>query len=70
MIFQARWTSLNPVYRVGWQITDRSRAHERLSRQAARARAIELLAAVRHTGASPTAWITTRHEFSGACGSA
>ncbi|HEX6933181.1 MAG TPA: ABC transporter ATP-binding protein [Streptosporangiaceae bacterium] len=46
MIFQDPMTSLNPVYRVGWQISEQIRAHERVSKQAARARAIELLAAV------------------------
>ena len=46
MIFQDPMTSLNPVYRVGWQIGEQIRAHERMSKQAARARAIELLAAV------------------------
>ena len=46
MIFQDPMTSLNPVYRVGWQIGEQIRAHERVSKQAARARAIELLAAV------------------------
>jgi peptide/nickel transport system ATP-binding protein len=46
MIFQDPMTSLNPVYRVGWQIVEQIRAHERISKQAARARAIELLAAV------------------------
>ncbi len=46
MIFQDPMTSLNPVYRVGWQISEQIRAHERVSRRAARARAIELLAAV------------------------
>ncbi|HEX9032882.1 MAG TPA: ABC transporter ATP-binding protein [Streptosporangiaceae bacterium] len=46
MIFQDPMTSLNPVYRVGWQIVEQIRAHEQVSRQAARARAIELLTAV------------------------
>jgi peptide/nickel transport system ATP-binding protein len=46
MIFQDPMTSMNPVYRVGWQIVEQIRAHERISKQAARARAIELLAAV------------------------
>jgi oligopeptide/dipeptide ABC transporter ATP-binding protein len=46
MIFQDPMTSLNPVYRVGWQIVEQIRAHERVSKQAARARAIELLSAV------------------------
>src|SRR5260370_3650473 len=46
MIFQDPMTSLNPVYRVGWQIEEQIRAHEKVSKQAARARAIELLGAV------------------------
>jgi peptide/nickel transport system ATP-binding protein len=46
MIFQDPMTSLNPVYRVGWQIAEQIRAHEQVSAQAARARAIELLTAV------------------------
>ena len=46
MIFQDPMTSLNPVYRVGWQIAEQIRAHENVSKQAARDRAIELLAAV------------------------
>jgi peptide/nickel transport system ATP-binding protein len=46
MIFQDPMTSLNPVYRVGWQIEEQVREHEKISRQAAHARAIELLTAV------------------------
>jgi len=46
MIFQDPMTSLNPVYRVGWQIAEQIQAHENISKQAARARATELLAAV------------------------
>jgi oligopeptide/dipeptide ABC transporter ATP-binding protein len=46
MIFQDPMTSLNPVYRVGWQIAEQIRAHKNVSKQAARDQAIELLAAV------------------------
>ena len=46
MIFQDPMTSLNPVYRVGWQIAEQVRAHEGISSQAARARAIALLTSV------------------------
>ena len=43
MIFQDPMTSLNPVYRVGWQIAEQLRAHERLTRADTRARVIELM---------------------------
>jgi peptide/nickel transport system ATP-binding protein len=46
MIFQDPMTSLNPVYRIGWQIAEQIRAHEPISKQAAHARAIELLTSV------------------------
>ena len=46
MIFQDPMTSLNPVYRIGWQIAEQIQAHEQISKRAARARAIELLTAV------------------------
>ena len=47
MIFQEPMTSLNPVMTVGVQIAEVLRLHEKLSRSAARARAIELLDLVR-----------------------
>jgi oligopeptide/dipeptide ABC transporter ATP-binding protein len=46
MIFQDPMTSLNPVYKIGWQIAEQIRAHEPISKQAAHARAIELLTSV------------------------
>src|SRR3954471_5323990 len=39
MIFQDPMTSLNPVYRIGWQIAEQIRAHDRVSKKEARARA-------------------------------
>jgi peptide/nickel transport system ATP-binding protein len=46
MIFQDPMTALTPVYRVGWQIGEQLRAHESLSKRAARRRTVELLAEV------------------------
>ncbi|MDQ6874759.1 MAG: ABC transporter ATP-binding protein, partial [Actinomycetota bacterium] len=46
MIFQDPMTSLNPVYRVGWQIAEQIREHDHVSAGAARRRTIELLDAV------------------------
>jgi peptide/nickel transport system ATP-binding protein len=46
MVFQDPMTSLNPVYTVGWQISEQIRAHRQVSRQAARSRSLELLRAV------------------------
>ncbi|OED36452.1 dipeptide ABC transporter ATP-binding protein DppD [Chromatiales bacterium (ex Bugula neritina AB1)] len=43
MIFQEPMTSLNPVYRIGEQITETLQQHRRLSRKNARHRALELL---------------------------
>ncbi len=49
MIFQDPMTSLNPVYKVGWQIAEQLQAHESLSKSEARGRTIELLRAVGHS---------------------
>jgi oligopeptide/dipeptide ABC transporter ATP-binding protein len=43
MIFQDPMTSLNPVYRIGEQISEAIRAHEHVGKRAARARTVELL---------------------------
>ena len=46
MIFQDPMASLNPVYRIGWQIEEQLRAHLPVSRKEAHDRAVELLGAV------------------------
>lgn len=43
MIFQDPMTALTPVYTVGWHIREQLQLHSSISKQAARARAIELL---------------------------
>jgi peptide/nickel transport system ATP-binding protein len=64
MIFQDPLTSLNPLYRIGDQLIETIRTHTALSEQAARKRAIDLLAEVgipapeKRVDAYP-------HEFSG-----
>jgi peptide/nickel transport system ATP-binding protein/oligopeptide transport system ATP-binding protein len=64
MIFQDPMTSLNPVYRIGDQIVEAIRAHERVDRHAARRRAVELL---RQVGIpNPDARVDDYpHQFSG-----
>ena len=42
-IFQDPMTSLNPVLTVGYQLTEALRLHKRMSKKAARARAVEIL---------------------------
>jgi peptide/nickel transport system ATP-binding protein len=46
MVFQDPMTSLNPVLTVGRQLVEAVRAHQQVSRDAARKRAVELLAEV------------------------
>jgi peptide/nickel transport system ATP-binding protein len=43
MIFQDPMTSLNPVYRIGEQIVEAIRIHEKVDRKGAQRRAVELL---------------------------
>jgi len=43
MIFQDPLSSLNPYYKVGWQISEMILAHDKLSKKDARDRSIELL---------------------------
>ncbi|MEO6880895.1 MAG: ABC transporter ATP-binding protein [Mycobacteriaceae bacterium] len=43
MIFQDPLSSLHPYYRVGWQIVEMIRAHQKVSKADARKRAIQLL---------------------------
>jgi oligopeptide/dipeptide ABC transporter ATP-binding protein len=64
MVFQDPMSSLNPVYRVGDQITEMIHAHRDVSKQQARERAVELLDSV----GIPNAERRVRsypHEFSG-----
>jgi len=46
MVFQNPLTSLHPFYRIGWQIAEMIRAHEAVTAEVARKRAIELLGLV------------------------
>jgi len=65
MIFQDPMTSLDPVFKVGQQITETLRVHDKdLSRSAAKARAIELLEIVGIPNADSRA-DNYPHEFSG-----
>lgn len=43
MVFQEPSTALNPVYTVGWQIIEGIRAHGKVSKKEAKARAIDVL---------------------------
>jgi peptide/nickel transport system ATP-binding protein/oligopeptide transport system ATP-binding protein len=64
MIFQDPMTSFNPVYRIGRQIAEAMRAHGSVTKQEARARAIELFEAVGIPNAGRRV-DDYPHEFSG-----
>jgi peptide/nickel transport system ATP-binding protein len=64
MIFQDPMTALTPVYTVGWQIVEMIRAHEKVGRKAAWARAVDLLKEVGIPDAERRAR-SYPHEFSG-----
>ncbi|QNS08027.1 dipeptide ABC transporter ATP-binding protein [Streptomyces xanthii] len=64
MVFQDPLSSLDPYYAVGDQIAQVYRVHRRVSRRAARARAVEVLDRVRIPDAARRAR-SRPHEFSG-----
>jgi peptide/nickel transport system permease protein len=64
LISQEPMASLNPVFRVGWQLAESLRRHQSLSRRAARVEAVELLRRVQ----LPDPEVVARrypHELSG-----
>ncbi|UNK71471.1 ABC transporter ATP-binding protein [Microbacterium sp. H1-D42] len=64
MIFQDPLSSLHPQYTVGWQIVEQIRAHENVSKRAAKARAIQLLEKV-HIADAASRFDAYPHQFSG-----
>ena len=64
MIFQDALTALNPVFTVGWQISEMLRKHRGLSRKEAKVQAIDLMERVRIPDA-PQRYSGYPHEFSG-----
>jgi peptide/nickel transport system ATP-binding protein len=64
MIFQDPLSSLHPYYTIGSQITEAIHAHERVSKAAARTRAVDMLAKVGITNAAER-FDAYPHQFSG-----
>ncbi|MCA0379625.1 MAG: ABC transporter ATP-binding protein [Actinobacteria bacterium] len=64
MVFQDPLSSLHPQYTIGWQIVEQIQAHEKVSKQAAKARAIELLEKV-HIPEAASRFDAYPHQFSG-----
>ena len=64
MVFQEPMTSLNPVYTVGWQVSEGMRLHEGLSRKQAWERAVQMLKRVGVPEASELAHAYP-HQLSG-----
>ncbi len=64
MVFQDPLSSLHPQYSIGWQIVEQIRAHEKVSKEAAKARAIELLGKV-HIPDPASRFDAYPHQFSG-----
>jgi oligopeptide/dipeptide ABC transporter ATP-binding protein len=64
MVFQDALTALNPVFTVGWQLSELFRKHRGMSKKEARVKSIELLERVRIPGAKQRV-DGYPHEFSG-----
>ena len=70
MVFQDPSRSLNPTMRIGAQVSEAIRAHQKLDRAAARDRALELLVARAPARGRPTASISIRTSSRAGCASA
>ena len=64
MVFQDALSSLNPVFTIGWQLSEMFRVHEGLGRAAAKVRSIDLLDQVGIPSADAR-FDSYPHEFSG-----